>query len=449
MQNGRYLIAIGIPEIKGADLPRLEKVEQDISDIENLFTSKEQGYTRILADEIPLGATSAQIREGLATWFSDSENRCQTDYVIVYFAGHGESEEFNFGEHSLLTSDSKKDRSDLAIKVADLGAWFFGGRIFPQNVLLILDVCFAGHGAANIISRVAEAQKRSWQGTGFWVIASSGYNSQAGDGKFVQALLATMKDDAWLPRGGTKFFSPNDVSSAVNEWFKANKSQQKAGCNMILGGNGISEFIRNPQFTHDFDGINLADMALWDIKVRGTDVPKEQEYFFIGRKAVLNVIVDWITSAAPNRNAIVVTGSPGSGKSTVLAWLVMTSTMATRNALKEAGMFVEQDVLAPENSIDIHLQLIGKNLASATRMLAASLGFSTSDPLCLLNELAKVNLSKTILLDSLDEASEPMEIECKLLNGINCQSGDKNYYWNKKTGKIYSFFRASDNHRFG
>lgn len=59
----RYLIAIRssqCPKMKG--LPKLEQVENDIQKMTDLFT--EQGYQRVLSDQIELDESSQTIQRG-------------------------------------------------------------------------------------------------------------------------------------------------------------------------------------------------------------------------------------------------------------------------------------------------------------------------------------------------------------------------------------------------
>ena len=55
----------------------------------------------------------------------------------------------------------------------------------------------------------------------------------------------------------------------------------------------------------------------WMPRARGVARGSERGYRFRGRRAALSELADWITSEQPRRTALVVTGSPGVGKSAV------------------------------------------------------------------------------------------------------------------------------------
>jgi hypothetical protein len=226
------------------ELPSLEEVKTDIERVVKLFTSETQRYERVLADQIRLGATASTIKNALSAWFSSPERKA-SDCVIVYYAGHG-AEEGIFGSHYLFAVDSDADNlSSTAIETSELVKCFFegaGNRPRPANILLILDVCYAGQGGKEFI-RALSTIKNVNQGSGVWIIASVDSNTEAGDGTFVDALLKAMQDFNWMSNQD-EFLNPNDLIPAVNKYlepkFKAETS--------VIGSSETIAFIRNPKF---------------------------------------------------------------------------------------------------------------------------------------------------------------------------------------------------------
>ncbi|HEX7200779.1 MAG TPA: caspase family protein, partial [Dongiaceae bacterium] len=247
----------------------LDRVAGDVDEVTRFFTQAAQGYERALTAELPLGATARQIEDGLDRWFG-SEDRREDDCVVVYVAGHGDSG-VKFKDHVLFTRDSSPRLASSVIRTADLMRWLFGGEgARPQSILLILDVCYAGQGAGEALAELVKGGAQVLRGgAGFWVVATSDPNSEAGDGTFVSAFLAIMKDEAWAPRGGAEFISPADLSVAVNQRFRDQPSAQQALLYTVAAGRIAPPFIRNPGFTRDLDGLSIADQAHWDPKARG------------------------------------------------------------------------------------------------------------------------------------------------------------------------------------
>lgn len=231
-------------------LPSLEGVETDIERVVKLFTSKTQGYERVLADQIHLGATASEIKKALSSWFSSSERKA-SDCVIVYYAGHG-GEEGNFGSHYLFTVDSvAHNLSSTAIETGSLVQCFFestGNR--SANILLILDVCYAGQGGDQLTANLSRNQNVI-KGSGFWIISSVDSRTEAADGAFVDALEKVMQNYDWMP-SQKEFLNPHDLKDAINDCLKRkcqNKKQAilQAEIN-VLRARTSAVFVRHPNF---------------------------------------------------------------------------------------------------------------------------------------------------------------------------------------------------------
>jgi vWA-MoxR associated protein C-terminal domain/Caspase domain len=261
----RYLIAIGSPScaniMAGSELPR---VEHDINQIDRLFTSKDQGYERVLSDQINLGETSQNIRQALSGWFS-SPDRKATDCVVVYYAGHGEDVDNIVGNHYLYTVESRKNNlANTAIKTSDLVTWFFPGKTsgeYPQSILLILDTCYAGSGREQISGALAEFRTKKNGGSGLWIISSADSNSVAGDGSFVEALQVVMSPDHPIFQENSDFIPIESLGSAINEYLESKGETQRADWDSS-GSRERTKFIRNSRLTNLANSIPNTDRLL-------------------------------------------------------------------------------------------------------------------------------------------------------------------------------------------
>ncbi len=238
----RYLIAIGSPYCPNMELYPLAGVKTDIERVVKLFTNEAQGYERVLADQIRPGATASTIKNALSAWFSSSERKA-SDCVIIYYAGHG-SEKGNFGSHYLFTVDSDEDNlSSTAIETSELVKCLFEGRgERSANILLILDVCYAGQGGDQLAAALSKSQNVI-KGSGFWVIASVDSNTEAGDGTFVDALSRAMRNFEWMSNQD-EFINPHDLIQAVNKYLA--ETGLKAETSVVRSSTKPS-FIRNPK----------------------------------------------------------------------------------------------------------------------------------------------------------------------------------------------------------
>src|SRR5262249_3466497 len=96
--------------------------------------------------------------------------------------------------------------------------------------------------------------------------------------------------------------------------------------------------------------------AHWKPRARGVAVESETGNRFRGRTTALSAIVAWLDRKLPTRKALVITGSPGVGKSAVLGRIVVTSDTDSRVALPANDTAVR----AREGSVSCAVHAKGK-----------------------------------------------------------------------------------------
>lgn len=143
----------------------------------------------------------------------------------------------------------------------------------------------------------------------------------------------------------------------------------------------------------------------WRPRARGVTVDTERGFRFRGRKAALTRIVNWM-GESQQRKALVVTGSPGVGKSAVLGRVVTTA-----DAAITASLPGEDDaVRAPIGSIACAVHAKGKSALDIaqeiSRAASAPLPARVEDlPAALHDALESHDTSQFIIvIDALDEA---------------------------------------------
>ena len=120
----RFLIAIGSSSCPKMPLADLARVKSDVDRVVDLFEGPQQGYTRVLSDQISIDAEAEDIKNALSHWFSCDE-RSRDDIVILYYAGHA-AEDGNLGSHYLYTFNSRPQHlSTKAIETQQLVRWLF------------------------------------------------------------------------------------------------------------------------------------------------------------------------------------------------------------------------------------------------------------------------------------------------------------------------------------
>ena len=356
----RYLIAIGSPYCSNLGLSPLPEVKFDIEKMVKLFTHSQQGYERVLADQIRLGATSHRINSALSAWFSSPDRRA-SDCVIIYYAGHGD-EGGRFSDHYLFTVESDgDDLINTAIETRSLvKSLIHGNNDYPQNILLILDVCYAGIGQQQALNALSNLQNVSSMGGGVWLVASS-IDTKAGDGAFVAALEKVMQIKH---KKAIEFLTISTLMGLLNQHFEDTKQGQRARASST-GGMGETLFIRNPCFLRsqpetectleakeasqvsaqpridpiaeavaklstDYEELsetffdlyrqnsgksNLlkTKLATWSMILQGNYVERDQQ------NAALDTVLR--LAALDRTSLLIIRGEPGAGKTALMRWL--------------------------------------------------------------------------------------------------------------------------------
>lgn len=147
----------------------------------------------------------------------------------------------------------------------------------------------------------------------------------------------------------------------------------------------------------------------WRPRARGVTNDAEQGYRFHGRDRALGEIISWIRSPVIDKRVLVVTGSPGVGKSAVLARIITT---ADRNVAAELPT-QDRARRAPIGSIDCAVHAKGKTALEVGHEVAkaasAPLSRYLEDLVPGIRSALEERGSRgfTLVLDALDEVSDP------------------------------------------
>lgn len=149
----------------------------------------------------------------------------------------------------------------------------------------------------------------------------------------------------------------------------------------------------------------------WRPRARGVNTEAERGYRFCGRQKALSEIISWITNDNPQRRALVVTGSPGVGKSAVLGRIVTTADAGVTAALPRH----DSAARAPVGSVACAVHAKGMTAIEVARDIARA----ASAPMCetvsdLVPSLRAALSSQparhfAVIIDALDEATSPKE----------------------------------------
>jgi WD40 repeat protein len=146
----------------------------------------------------------------------------------------------------------------------------------------------------------------------------------------------------------------------------------------------------------------------WRPRARGVAAEGEHGYRFRGRTEALTEIVHWLDRATPDKRILVITGSPGVGKSAVLGRVVTTADPELRRQLPTD----DRSVLATEGSIACAVHAKGKTALEISREIARAASVVLPDSPDLLLPALRQRLTKrerrfNLVVDALDEAAGP------------------------------------------
>ncbi|GAA1264725.1 hypothetical protein Psi02_63820 [Planotetraspora silvatica] len=149
----------------------------------------------------------------------------------------------------------------------------------------------------------------------------------------------------------------------------------------------------------------------WRPRARGVTRESERGYRFQGRAIALKAVTDWLDRELIDRQALVVTGSPGVGKSAVLGRIVTTADASVQAELP----LDDKAVKASLGSVACAVHAKGKTaLEVATeiaRAASAPLPQQTQDLATLIRQVLAEPRGRrfNVVIDALDEATSPEE----------------------------------------
>ncbi|MGI5479278.1 trypsin-like peptidase domain-containing protein [Streptomyces lavendofoliae] len=149
----------------------------------------------------------------------------------------------------------------------------------------------------------------------------------------------------------------------------------------------------------------------WRPRARGVSSDVERGFRFRGRRAALEAVCDWLSGGQSRRRVMVVTGSPGVGKSAVLGRIVTTADPGIAAALPPE----DDAVRAPVGSIACAVHAKGKTALEVAHEIARAASASLPERVDefasgLRNALeGSRHTGFTVAIDALDEAVSPQQ----------------------------------------
>ncbi|MFI5709798.1 AAA family ATPase [Kribbella sp. NPDC051620] len=347
-----------------------------------------------------------------------------SDAVFLYVTGHGQTED---GAHWVVLHDSQPGRlSHKSLGTAELIRWIAGYRDLTQ-VVIIVDLCQAADAGDELPAALQRDLPEGW-----FVIFTAPAGRDAGLGAFSGVLNELITEYREGRGPGNNNFDPylkaSDVLDALKQRMFERHGQKLTVINQPYG---TSVCLPNPRFDSAAVAPVATDPARQDLAVlqsaldthwlHRAPVTSSAGSVFTGRKRLMNQLIEFATGEP---GSLVVTGRAGCGKSAVLARLVTCSDAKFRDEYAETLAVAEP--VPPIGSVDVAVLATGKTTDQVARQLGESLlvpappGNSLDDwIIAITRHLSNRAEIPTVVIDGLDEASDPTAVALALLQRLN------------------------------
>ena len=261
-----------------------------------------------------------------------------------------------------------------------------------------------------------------------WVIASAGALEYAQQGLFAEAFCNALRRPATGP--SQRFVSLDSIVQAVNDANVGQAQQQARLFPPATGSTGIPPFFPNPSHQSGLAGLTVADQH-WLSRVRGGPEESTTGFYLAGKTGRIRAaehLAAWMNDPG-SKGLAVVTGSPGTGKSALLALPVLLSEGSRREDLlraAETGSVIQctADLLPGSTSV-IAIHARGLNADQVAGMIAQALGRGSATASALLEDLDAIpeHNRRVVIIDGVDEATSPAILLLGLLLPLARQPG--------------------------
>ena len=149
----------------------------------------------------------------------------------------------------------------------------------------------------------------------------------------------------------------------------------------------------------------------WRPRARGVSIDSERGYRFRGRAAALGQIAGWLDRPEPDRRVLVVTGSPGVGKSAVLGRIVTTADTAIRASLPPGDQAVRASVGSVSCAVHAKAKTALEVAEEIARAASAQLPEDVGDLAPAIRDVLEERGGPrfNVIIDALDEAASPAQ----------------------------------------
>lgn len=374
-----------------------------------------QALTQLWRDALQQGQASA-----------DAES------LIVHFAGHGVT---GPGNQALFLATRETTRGNLPWTAAQVGTWLGEAEAVAGGppVLLLLDVCGAGRPVVQqLMDGIRSADRRAW------VIAACAPDEKTYQARFTSAtgiVLERLREGRLDISPTVEHVPVETLAREIDRELARSAAVEDLPSQSVLrtahaeARVPVPSFLLNPSYRETAGGRfrQALETGLWQFAAavdpaldplhfisRASGTPQQQDIaqgcFFTGREEQLGAIKRWLEGPS-EPSLMVVTGSPGSGKSALLGVVACLAHPQLREVTRQIAQAVDRRG-RPELNPDlaaVHARQRGH--AEVLASIAFQLGLGEEPgrgwtATAVLDRIASQRSRPvTVMVDALDEAS--------------------------------------------
>ncbi|MFJ4559977.1 hypothetical protein ACIP4Q_28385 [Streptomyces massasporeus] len=413
-KDGRRRVLVATGTLSG--LERAESRRRLAESVRLVNTLMKQRFGYESAAGFGLDLTASQYRERLRTLCQGLD---AADLLVLYHTGHAD---LAGAQHRLWMADSL-DRYTNTVPTDELTSLILADTPVCQS-LIVLDTCHAGHGGAEALvagmRSLSDPAGTGESGKSISLVAAAHPREQIRPGTFARLLERAVAHPSTAGHE-PPYLPPAALVSAIDTDSERPKWQTVSYSALFQTGPEAPPFFPNPRYDQRLHGLDLATQLRLEQRehydravhghflprAKGTDVPGEKAWRFVGRHAALEELTGWLTAAAEGEDAVpplrVLTGDPGSGKSAVLARLVLLADPDRRSSVPRADL--PTAVIPPVGCIDVTIHARGLTHEQILNALASHIGGPVSSAGRLAAQLGERRM--VAVIDALDEALDP------------------------------------------
>ncbi|MGW3384519.1 AAA family ATPase [Streptomyces albogriseolus] len=344
-------------------------------------------------------------------------------YRVVHVVSHGDADPR--GDTDRVDIVPSCTRFGIGTNVSD---WVATAQKTRQPTLFLLDLCFSGRAA-----RLPSLLRQSEADTFAWVIAASGGDESAFDGRFSRAVADVLGElsETGLGTDSTRpYVSFRLLARSITKRVRDMPGLPQAVVSTKTDA-GYDEpelpFFPNPRYVHD-PGRQARRRLAPPIRafldeLEASDADHFTDHagpYFTGRRRQLRLLARWLDGKGGPR-LCVVTGSPGVGKSALLGALVS----AAHPQLSEVASHIRSRLEADPAScpatnpflaaVHARQRLVEEIVSSLARQLQLPAPADGWEAHTLVDAVAALETAPVLVLDALDEAQDGGRVASELL----------------------------------